>query len=37
MKIKVLGITLTILFIAFVTYGLLTDCPNTATYVYCGF
>ena len=33
--VKMLLALLGILFFAFVIYGLITDCPNTAGYFYC--
>lgn len=35
--LTIVSVVVVFAFIAFVTYGVLTDCPDTAGYVYCGF
>lgn len=34
--VNTIGATVVSGLVILIIYGLLTDCPNTATYVYCG-
>lgn len=34
-EVKIVLASLGIIFLAFVAYGLVTDCPNTAGYFFC--